>query len=498
MASFAQHHETGGEKSDLEPSFSAHLFQRAASMAHGLTDFDDLLRASLGSWLDVSGFTAGALFVPGERAELELRASHGFGASAPERLADLCGRLDLAERVQRAATPLSIDAELEPEFAELFAQTESRAILLAPIVDGRSSLGVLVGIGAQARSPEMLQRARSAARVVAQALELGRALSRLLASERRFRGIAESAPDGILVASRSHEISFANAAAGRVLGVEPQALVGKRVEQVVFSLTNSDEEPPSSDESAQFLRQAFEDPPGEVNVVYSLRALLERRRIDELAWLASHDPLTGLVNRRRFEEELELRMSESSRYGVQGALLSIDLDEFKPVNDTYGHAAGDRVLQTVSRVLTSVTRNTDVAARVGGDEFMVLLNHTDANGALACARKLLAHISGAPTEYDGAKLAVAASIGMAMFPRDASSPDALLLVADGALYAAKQAGRGRASFSPRSEADTSPPVSAPPATPARPENRASDFAVRAGVTLEELAAASERLARGGE
>jgi diguanylate cyclase (GGDEF)-like protein len=327
--------------------------------------------------------------------------------------------------------------------------------------------------------------------VVAHALEFGRALSRLSASERRFRGIAESAPDGIIVANRSHEISFANTAAGRILGTDPGALVGRRVEQVVFALSSGDDDPPSSDESAQFLRQAFEDPPGEVSVVYSLRALLERRRIDELAWLASHDPLTGLVNRRRFEEELELRMAESSRYGVQGALLAIDLDEFKPINDNFGHAAGDRVLQTVSRVLASVTRNTDVAARVGGDEFIVLLNHTDANGALACARKLLAHIGDAVTDYDGTPLTVAASIGLAMFPRDAGSPEALLRVADGALYAAKQAGRGRASFSPRSEADTTPPASMP-----RQENRESDIVVRGDVPPADLAALERRAGEG--
>lgn len=491
MPSSVPENETGLDRVELDSGLVSRLLAKAASMALGLARVEDLVVASLRVWLEASGFSAGALYLPGSRAELELRAAHGLDSAECELLTEVCGRLDLLERAQRAPTPLSLDAEVEPSLAELFSEPTHRSLLLAPLVDRLSSLGVLVGLAPYARGvAEPIRRARAAANVVAQALEFGRALSRLSASERRFRGIAESAPDGIIVANNSHEISFANAAAGRILGTDPGALVGRRVEQVVFALSSSDDDPPSSNESAQFLRQAFEDPPGEVSVVYSLRALLERRRIDELAWLASHDPLTGLVNRRRFEEELELRMAESSRYGVQGALLSIDLDEFKPINDTFGHAAGDRVLQTVSRVLTSVTRNTDVAARVGGDEFMVLLNHTDANGALACARKLLSHISDAVTDYDGAPLAVAASIGLAMFPRDAASPETLLRVADGALYAAKQAGRGRASFSPRSEADTAPPTSIP-----RPEARESDFIVRADVAAADLAA-HERRARG--
>jgi len=112
----------------------------------------------------------------------------------------------------------------------------------------------------------------------------------------------------------------------------------------------------------------------------------ERMELERVVSLASRDPLTGLFNRRRLEEELSSHLAASRRYGTTGALLVLDLDHFKPINDTFGHQAGDLVLRAVGEILRTATREADVPARLGGDEFVVLLPHADATGAEMCAR----------------------------------------------------------------------------------------------------------------
>ena len=107
-----------------------------------------------------------------------------------------------------------------------------------------------------------------------------------------------------------------------------------------------------------------------------------------LSWLADHDPLCGLFNRRRFQKELERALAETRRYGQEGALLFFDLDQFKYINDTSGHQADDMLLKVVANTLSHVVRDTDIVGRLGGDEFAVLIGHTDKEGAIKAANKI--------------------------------------------------------------------------------------------------------------
>jgi diguanylate cyclase (GGDEF)-like protein len=164
-------------------------------------------------------------------------------------------------------------------------------------------------------------------------------------------------------------------------------------------------------------------------------------RLGELRRQARHDSLTGLKNRRRFDEELGAELARSRRYGVPGAVLMLDLDHFKQVNDTLGHAAGDRVIAEVAEVLRERARETDVLARLGGDEFAIILPRCELMEAQAVAGELQTAIRERLEAEDGTPR-ITVSIGIAPFgagpPRSAES---VLARADSAMYAAKGAGR---------------------------------------------------------
>ena len=168
-----------------------------------------------------------------------------------------------------------------------------------------------------------------------------------------------------------------------------------------------------------------------------------RERRDQLLTVletqAMADPLTGLPNRRSFDRDLAQADAWAGRSGGPLSLLTVDLDNFKSINDTWGHAVGDLALQTVARAMLSVVRETDVVGRLGGDEFVVLLR-SDRRGALRAAfalREAVAATEGVP----GGPPTL--SIGLAVLPDDAATVDALIAASDAALYRAKVDGRDR-------------------------------------------------------
>lgn len=175
-------------------------------------------------------------------------------------------------------------------------------------------------------------------------------------------------------------------------------------------------------------------------VVESLRARADRLR-DVLERQANADPLTGLANRRYFDEALVDAGAWAKRTHGSLALLTIDLDYFKSINDSYGHAEGDRVLQAVARALRTVVGETGVAARLGGDEFVALLR-VGHGAALDVADALRAAIAEQRDLLGGPP---GMSIGIAVLPGDASTVHGLVTASDAALYQAKTSGRGRVS-----------------------------------------------------
>jgi diguanylate cyclase (GGDEF)-like protein/PAS domain S-box-containing protein len=176
-------------------------------------------------------------------------------------------------------------------------------------------------------------------------------------------------------------------------------------------------------------------------VANTLGTALARRRAEErMRHDAVHDPLTGLANRTLLRDRLELALARSEREeDYATGVLFIDLDNFKQINDAYGHAAGDAVLVELGRRLRTAVRPADTVARLGGDEFVVVCEQVDAEDAVALGRRLLTAI-GTPLEVAGVEHELTASIGIALGRTDA---DALLGDADAAVYQAKAAGRGR-------------------------------------------------------
>jgi diguanylate cyclase (GGDEF)-like protein len=173
-------------------------------------------------------------------------------------------------------------------------------------------------------------------------------------------------------------------------------------------------------------------------------AFAEKR--DEVTRLALHDTLTGLANRRYLHMQLEGAIARANRDQTRFALLMIDLDGFKPINDRHGHAAGDAVLMEVSRRLAATVRRGEIAARLGGDEFVVVLSQGDATDAPGrAAQRLIAELSKGIALPQG-EVHVSASIGVAIFPTDGIETDDLIRKADVALYRAKNEARGEVRF----------------------------------------------------
>ena len=293
--------------------------------------------------------------------------------------------------------------------------------------------------------------------------------------DERYRRLVDLAPDGVLMCS-STSIKFANSAALALAGARNRHdMIGVPIDTFLeFDKPLPPDEPRSTLRPAQWKRldgtvlhvevaeiassgdnAGGRSADGEADFrQYLVRDVTDRHhREAALAHRAEHDSLTGLVNRACFESRLtELAQpgSASPRLGPsrQVAVLFIDLDEFKPVNDRYGHAAGDTVLVAVAERLRDSTRGSDLVARLGGDEFAVLLEVRNHDEVKQVSDRILASL-GVPIAYEGQELRVRASIGIADTPVGANehplTASEILRAADIAMYAAKQSGGNRAA-----------------------------------------------------
>jgi diguanylate cyclase (GGDEF)-like protein len=175
-------------------------------------------------------------------------------------------------------------------------------------------------------------------------------------------------------------------------------------------------------------------------LVLRLLFQLERARA-RLAVLATQDALTGIHNRRYFFEIAEREWQRSKRYGEDSALLLIDADNFKSINDLHGHMCGDKLLVAIARAVRATLRTSDLMARFGGEELVILLPHTDPLGALDVAERIRERVAGGRLDWHGEKVGITVSVGVASYAGDDRTLDALVHDADLALYAAKKAGR---------------------------------------------------------
>lgn len=167
----------------------------------------------------------------------------------------------------------------------------------------------------------------------------------------------------------------------------------------------------------------------------------ERQTAEQLLYLAERDSLTGLFNRHRFQLELERMLAECMRHENSSALLYFDLDEFKAINDHFGHKAGDAMLIRVAGEVSGLTRRHEMLFRLGGDEFAVLMPNSGEQQAKALAERIIRAVAQIPFRLEGQVLHISSSLGIALYPEHAADQEQLVVRADAAMYQAKQAGK---------------------------------------------------------
>ena len=319
-----------------------------------------------------------------------------------------------------------------------------------------------------AAQDEAEQSARAASVAIVEAREANRAMTE---SDEWLRTTLEHLVDGVVVINDSGEIESLNGATERLFGYQPEEIVGAHVRVLVpGSGPDADD-----DYFSQFLRTGKKTPIGigeevfgrhkdggrfpldiefgEVQMgdrrrlIATLRDITERKEAEALiVKQANYDSLTKLPNRTLFMDRLSLALTRASRNGGQIGLLFIDLDNFKKVNDTLGHSAGDQLLQEAAERLTACVRETDTVARLGGDEFTIILPDLQkAHDVEQVVRQILDRLS-KPYLIDGTEVFASGSVGITLFPDDGKDAETLLKNSDTAMYRAKYDGRNTFRF----------------------------------------------------
>ncbi len=304
----------------------------------------------------------------------------------------------------------------------------------------------------------LAENARLLLRAAALASDLGQ-------SEARFRSLVQNASDVIIVVDAAGNISYESPAVERVLGYRPEGRIGTnalatvhddeaaRVREILGYVAQNPREFRTlefrvrhADGSWRWLEVTATnllDDPSVRGIVGNYRDISERKVLEaQLAFQASHDALTGLANRFLFRDRLEHALARGRRHREPVAILFLDLDDFKTVNDSLGHSAGDEMLVAVAERLRSCLRQSDIAARFGGDEFAILLEDTAGAEAEIAAKRIL-EVLEPPFVVQGRSLRAGTSIGIALAEDGLLGPEALLRNADVAMYAAKAAGKNR-------------------------------------------------------
>ncbi|MBI2706108.1 MAG: EAL domain-containing protein [Actinobacteria bacterium] len=339
-------------------------------------------------------------------------------------------------------------------------------VLVCPLASRGQSHGAIVVATPGALPNEFASGLESLSRVVALALESAGLTRNLRASEARFRSLVQNASDVVTVVDENAVIRYISPTITRVMGHTPESLVGTVLtaslhpEDVagwngVFAAVRREPGSPRTVElrarhangSWRWLEITLTnllDDPDVAGLVSSCRDITERRELQaQLVQQAFHDALTGLANRALLQERVHHALARAARTSETHAVLFLDLDGFKTVNDSLGHAAGDRLLAAVAGRLVENVRPSDSVARLGGDEFAVFLEgvHGVAD-AVSTADRLLAALR-TPFTLDGRAVVVGASIGIALSSPSTEQAGELLRNADAAMYISKSQGKGR-------------------------------------------------------
>lgn len=290
--------------------------------------------------------------------------------------------------------------------------------------------------------------------------------------EQRLAGVLATVEDSIVTIDQRGKMQTANPATERIFGYAKTEMIGQSINMLMpGDYANHHDEHIEAHVATGVtkaigitremigLRKDGENFPIEVSVtelregtkrLYTgvIRDITERKRSQaKIEHLAHHDALTGLPNRNLYIERVERAISRAQRSSKSLALLFVDLDKFKPINDDLGHEAGDMVLKAVADRMAACVRTTDTVARFGGDEFVAVLENLDHwENAAVVAQKILDTLTAPVDVTDGVTATVGASIGISIFPHDGKTMDDLARAADEAMYAVKEAGRNSFKF----------------------------------------------------
>ncbi len=435
------------------PSRLDALFHLSRTLSSSL-DLDDVLREFALRSTELTGASHVGLF-ESSGEDWELRPL-GDGPAIPT-------HPDAARRVLEEQRPLA-------------APVQGGCVILLPLVSRGRSIGLMEVLHGERLDPAAheLEYLRSLADVVASAIANALLYADLRAAEWRHRKLVEDLPLGTYINSLDGHMTYMSPQIEPVLGyaasewvADGGALFGQLLhpadrERVVDEATRCQREGiVFQDEFRLIGRDGREvwvldrtvqvaDPDGRPLFRQGfLLDITERKQAEErLAHLAYHDPLTGLPNRAMFNEHLELVLARAQRTGAGAAVLFIDLDDFKLVNDSFGHTAGDELLRVAAERLRAVTRGGDLVARQGGDEFLVLVGDLEQHRAPdsirdaceAVADKVRAALR-TPFTVAETEVYVSASIGISIFPLDADDVESMLKHGDIAMYKVKESGR---------------------------------------------------------
>ncbi|MEO7197772.1 MAG: EAL domain-containing protein [Solirubrobacterales bacterium] len=293
----------------------------------------------------------------------------------------------------------------------------------------------------------------------------------VIGSERKFRALLESAPDATVIVNWHGHIALVNDETEKLFGYSRRELVGKNVAFLVPErfrarhrhhmknyLRDAERRPMGVNQELYARRRDGSEFPVEIGlsplgteqgllVSAVIRDITERKNDEaKLQHLADHDGLTDLLNRRCFEVHLAREVASAVRYGHEGTMVLIDIDRLKDVNDTLGHAQGDELIKTIAGTIAGRVRETDIVARIGGDEFAILMPHTDAESAQGVAEELLESIREAGVVLGTQRLRPSACAGLAGFEHGRANSNDVMVAADLALYDAKERGRARVAI----------------------------------------------------
>ncbi len=288
-------------------------------------------------------------------------------------------------------------------------------------------------------------------------------------SQNQLKAIIHHAMDGIITIDVDTCILGFNPAAEKIFGYTQEEILGRHVKCLVpeslhdkyaaiaASLRDGTQKSAINKEILA-LRKGGEEFAAEVSIsemtlngyryfIGILRDITQRKAAEErIAHLAHHDYLTGLPNRALFLDRLELSLALAKRTHVLVAVLFMDLDGFKLVNDELGHDVGDHLLREVSNRLRKVVRSSDTVARMGGDEFTIILNNVGSRNDVSRLARNVIEVLSEPFDLNGHSCHVGASIGIAIYPSDACDKETLLRQADAAMYVAKRSGKSHFVF----------------------------------------------------